>query len=512
MAQGALSKNDMVDILFSDAPAPLKKRKTAPSLKRDAVWTAADTLVSAGFAFLFRLIVARFIAPTEFGVFALALSTFAVVQVFNEFGMVATIIQRSEDRFTRELVDTAYAASTIVSALLFAINLLVIAPLSAWIYGSERVGLATAVIGVSFLFTPAISVSRALLFRARNYRAATIARIGSTLLSLFAATAVLIMYQNVWALVIQIILSQIFLAIAMLRVGEWHPRFRVSIQAFREMIGYSGLVFTNDVFNALAKNLDVIVLGRLLSQNQVGLYSLAFYVTDVVRLNLASVLNRVMFTQYSVLQNDFDAVRFYVVRTMSWNALVMLPIMIALILAGPIILPELLGEAWAAMGPTLQFLALSVMLGAIGGTTSTVFKALGRPGVELAIAVGTATIILAPALIIGVSMFGIVGAAAAVALKVLLSVIVRQVMLDRMIGSTLSPVLQATAGSLLAQIPIVLVWLLVMQVLPLALPLRAGVAIVLGFAVYGGGLLLMRKIESRAWPAFSRHPHKQVQP
>ncbi|WP_126174576.1 lipopolysaccharide biosynthesis protein [Altericroceibacterium xinjiangense] len=486
-------------------PVSAKPHRT-PSLKRDAAWTAADTLFSSGLAFLFRLVVARFVAPAEFGVFALALTTFAIVQVFNEFGMAAAIIQRSEDRFTRELVDTAYASSTLVSTGLFAINLLVIAPLAAWIYGSERVGLVTAVIGVSFLFTPAVSIARALLFRARDYRAVTIARIVSTLLSLVVAGVVLALYQNVWALVVQIVSAQVFLAIMMRWVGEWRPRFKLSRNAFREMIGYSGLVFANDAFNAVAKNLDIIVLGRVLTQNQVGLYSLAFYITDVLRLHLTSILNRVMFTQYATLQNDYGAVRFYIVRTMSVNALIIMPLMITLTLAGPIVLPEVLGETWRGMGPTLQLLALSVMLSALGGTTSTAFKALGRPGLEFAITVGTSTLLLAPALVIGVYVAGIEGAAAAVVFNVLLSVIVRQVALNRLVGSTLVPVIRAAAGSLLAQVPIVLVWFAAMAVLPFAPAVNAVVASVLGLAGYGCCLLLLFlcRVESEAWPAFSR--------
>src|SRR5687767_9086440 len=40
------------------------------SLKRDAVWTAADTFASAGLAFGFRLLVARALSPEEFGLAA----------------------------------------------------------------------------------------------------------------------------------------------------------------------------------------------------------------------------------------------------------------------------------------------------------------------------------------------------------------------------------------------------------------------------------------------------------
>ncbi len=472
------------------------------SLKRDTVWTAADTLVSAGLAFVFRVVMARFLVPAEFGVFAMALTTFAIVQVINEFGMSATIIQRPEERFDAAVVDTAFAAQTFVSITLFLLNLIVVAPLSALIYDSTRVGVVTAAIGVSFLFTPTVSIARALLFRARDYRSVTIARIISTLASIVVATVVLVLLRNVWALVAQIVSAQIFLAVAMHWTSEWRPRLRFDKSAFREMFGYSGLVFGNDLFVALARNFDVITLGRLLSQSQVGLYSLAFYITDVARMNLMSILNRVMFTHYSSIQNDRPAVRFYYIRTLSLNALLIFPVMIAIILAGPILLPVFLGAKWQAMGTALQVLAVSVMIHAAGGTTSTIYKALGRPGLDLALFALTSVVVLLPALILGVWWAGITGAAIAIAGNKAISAAIRQVLLDRMIGSTLGRVVRSIAGALLAQLPLVIVWILVMRLLPFQPPVRAIIAITLGLIGYGGTLLILRRTNSAAWPAF----------
>ncbi|WP_126174638.1 lipopolysaccharide biosynthesis protein [Altericroceibacterium xinjiangense] len=490
----------MVEAINNEAPAV--KRKASQSLKRDAAWTAADTLVSAGSAFLFRLVVARFIVPAEFGVFALALTTVAIVQVFNEFGMAATIIQRAEDRFTPELVDTAYSASTLISTALFVINLIFIAPLAAWFYSSERVGIISAVVGVSFLFTPTASIARALLFRARDYRTVTVARIVSTLLSLVAAVVVLVFYRNVWALVVQAVSAQVILAFAMWRLSEWRPRFRLDRRTFREMIGYSGFVFANDLFVSISRNLDVITLGRILSQSQVGIYSLAFYVTDIVRMNVMSILNRVMFTHYSSIQNDHDAVRFYYIRTASWNALLIFPVMVAIILAGPVLTPVFLGADWRAMGIPLQLLAVSVMIHAAGGATSTVYKALGRPGLDFTLNVLTSVIILLPALIFGVLWAGMAGAAAAVAGAKAISAIIRQILLDRMIGSTLAGVLKSTAGALLMQVPLVIAWGVVMRFVPLETSVRAIVALAAGFGAYGAAMLLAYTTKNSAWPAF----------
>jgi len=470
------------------------------------MWTGIDTMVSGGLAFLFRLLMARLLLPSDFGILAMALTTFAIVQVFNDFGMSATVIQREESRFSSSIVDTAFTASAVMSGLLFLINTLVIAPVSAWVFREPLVGAVTAVIGLTFLLTPMISISRALLFRQRNYRAVTIARITSSIGSIAAAGICLFLLRNVWTLAVQILAAQIFLATALYVAGRWRPRLSFNRGIFKEMFGYSGLVFANDLFVAAAKNFDVITLGRLLTQSQVGLYSLAFYITDVVRTQLMSVLNRVMFTHYSSIQTDMAAVRFYYVRTLSWNTLLIFPVMISIILAGPLLTPFFLGEAWSGMGAPLQALAVSVMIHAAGGTTSTVYKALGRPGLDLVLFAFTSVVILLPTLIIGAHIAGIAGAAIAVAINKGVSAIIRQILLDRMIGSTLPRVFKSTAGTLLAQAPLVLIWLAGMALLPLDPVIRAIVSLAGGLLAYGATLLLIRA-NSALWPAFdSRKP------
>ncbi len=486
-------------------PATAEGSLAAPSkvsLKRDVLWTGLDVFINGGVTFLFRLVLARILAPSDFGMIAMALTTYTIVKVMTDFGLAAAVIQRPEEKFSVDVVNTAFSASVIVSVTLFLVNLLAVAPLAAWFYDSVTVGEVTAVIGVTLLFTPVASIGRAILFRQRRYRAATTARIISSAVSILAAIAYLLISTDVWVFVVQIVTAQLVLAIALYVSGDWKPRLNLDRGTFSEIFGFSGLVFLNDIMVSTAKNFDVFTLGRMLSQSQVGLYSLAFYLTDTVRMQLMTVLNRVMFTHYSSIQNDFDAIRENYVKTISWNTLAIFPLMISIILAGPGLLPFFLGDAWTDMGVPLQALALAVMAHAAGGTTSTLYKAIGRPGLDLTLFIITSVVLLLPMLIFGVLWAGVAGAAWAIALNKLFGTIIRQLVLDREIGSTLPLVAMSLAGSLLVQVAIVAVWILVMEFVPIDLVARAIAAIALGLVAYAGTLLLVRKFRSHAWPAF----------
>ncbi|MEW9853610.1 oligosaccharide flippase family protein [Novosphingobium sp. M1R2S20] len=456
----------MSSATYDAVPEGTGTSSKSKSLKSDALWTGLDIFVSSGLAFAFRLVAAKFLAPADFGIIAVAMTSYAVVQVINEFGLSATIIQREQARFSIDLVNTAYTASCVLSVALLAINTILIAPVATIYFNSASVGYVTTALGIAFLGTPFVSIGRALMFRERRYRQVTMSRVISTVASLAVAATWLAFDRSVWVLVAQLVSAQILLAVAITNTSDWTPKLLFRRDVFKEAFSYSGLVFANDLFVSVARNFDVITLGRILTQYQVGLYSLAFYITDVARTNLMSVLNRVMFTQYSSVQGDLTRVRHLYVRTLAWNCAFIFPVMILIIMAGPSLTTHFLGSDWLGMTVPLQILAVSVIIHAAGGTTSTVYKALGRPGLDLALFAFTSVVILLPLLIVATLWLGVVGAAIAIATNKLISVLIRQYYLDKLVGATALRVVKIVAELLLAQLPIVAVFLAVRFVWP----------------------------------------------
>ena len=321
------------------------------SVKRDVVWTALDTIVSQGLAFLFRLSLAKFLAPELFGVIAMTLTTVAILQVINEFGLTAALIQKDEESFSDDIVNSVFGISIIVSVVLFLSNLLIVAPLSARYFNVPGVAPLTAVVGLSLLFTPFSSVCRALLYRTYSFKTVTIVRFFSSVVSIAIGFVMLVLWPSVWAFAAQVVVGQILLSIGLLAYTPWKPRLKIDRAAFRNIFSYSGLVFLNDLAVTLARNLDVMIIGRLLTASDVGLYAFAFFLTDTLRQNLMSVLNRVMFVHYSKAQNDNEALRSNYLRTVQWNCKFLFPVMVCMILFGPGIAGHVMGKAWSGMGP-----------------------------------------------------------------------------------------------------------------------------------------------------------------
>jgi teichuronic acid exporter len=224
------------------------------------------------------------------------------------------------------------------------------------------------------------------------------------------------------------------------------------------LFGFSTLVLTNDLAVSFAGQAGVFILSRMTSVSDAGLFSLATYMTDTVRKTLMSILNRVTFVHYSSIQNDKEQLKKSYLSTLTWNCRMIFPVMTTFMLFGPEILIDFLGANWRGMEGVVIWLSIAVMVHAAGGTTSTLYKGVGRPGLDLSIFLGTTVFLLFPGIVLGVYQGGLLGAAVATAVTRLISIMIRQVFLDNLLGKTASKVIKIVAHMLLLQLPIVAAW------------------------------------------------------
>ena len=429
------------------------------ALRSDAVWTATDTFISAGLAFAFRLVVARTLAPDDFGVASLALTTITLLQVVGDFGLTAALIQRDENKMTPSLLGTTFTASLVICGALFLITVGAIAPLSGIYYRAPQVSDLTMVMATILLMLPFSSISTAMLYRRGRFKDVTIVRVVSNVIGLGVAAVVLFFKPDPWVIVWQTITAQLIATAGFYYMARWPLKLSFDRSLLKEVVGFSGLVFANDLAVSLSGNLAVIVIGRLLTPADVGMFALALYVTDTVRRSLMSILNRVMFVHYARSKHDLKTIRETYVKTLAWNCKLNFPVMVALIFFGHSLCVRFLGPQWQDMGPVLQWLAFSVMIHAAGGTTSTLYKAIGKPGTDLVLFLTTTVLVQIPGVIIGAHWFGLLGIAIASALTKFCSIVLRQILLDHFVGGTSKLVLKSVFSALVLQLPLVAAWL-----------------------------------------------------
>lgn len=429
------------------------------SIRRDAYWTMADTVVTSALAFALRIIVAKMLAPDDFGVASIALTVITILQGINDFGMTAALIQRDKEGVTRQFINTTFTASLLITVILTALTVLVFAPWAAEAYDEPALYALILVAGITLLTSPFTTVASALMYREGKFKQNAVIKVVSAVLGMFTAIALLAYDPSPWVVVLQMVVSMVAGAI-MLTIAQPHSyALRLDRVHLRAVFGFSTYVMIGGMVGTFQANMGVFVLGLVLSTASVGYFALGVYLTDTMRRIVMSILNRVTFVHFSRNKYDSAFLRDKFVSTVRWNCRALFPLMIGMMLFGPGWAPQVLGSEWESLGPVIFWLSASVVIGTAGGATSNLFKSMGRPGLDLVLSIVTTIGLLLPALYFSGQIFGLEGAAIAIFVVKVVAVALRLFVLHKLVpGATIGAV-RVSFSQLLWQIPILLSWL-----------------------------------------------------
>jgi O-antigen/teichoic acid export membrane protein len=454
---------------------------------RGVLWSALEFGGGEGISFVVFLMLARLLAPDDFGVVALAGSAVAFVQLCLAQGFADALIQRRE--ITPEHCSTAFWTNIAVALGFMVVVVMCAGPAAALFHEKQ---LAPVLWGLSPLFlTSALTSVHLALFR-RELRFSSLALralIGVTAggvagIGLAAAGA------GLWALVGQQLLNGVVSVAVIWHRSEWRPAWLFSRHCFAEMAHFSATVIGSSLAGFFARRLDTLLVGYVFDARQLGYYYLVQRLLTAVGLVTLSAVQAIVMPVLSRLQDQRDALRDTFVATIELVQSLWLPLVIGIGLVAPLLLPVLLGPRWGPAVPLLQVQCLAGFAVAFSFFTGPVLYAVNRPAVYLRLVL--VQIAMLAALILLGARFGLVGVAAAYVAALVLVAPLHLEALRRHAGVAPTQVLRACRPAFLATLvmagPVLALQAWLADTLPAGLLLA--LSILAGAAVYVATLRL----------------------
>ncbi len=410
---------------------------------------------------LVKLVLARLLVPEMFGLVAMVMVVIGFLKIFADFGLKNALIQRRREANSTLRYDSAFwflaGAGLVIALLVWLAGI----PIMVWFYDEPRLTpIAMAMAFGLWLGTlatlPLVRLTRLMKF-GKIVRAEVIGMIAGAMGAITLALA----GAGLWALVGQHLINSSVKLILLWMSTPWRPRWRFNLQCLRDLVGFSGYMLANALLYYLRKNMDVIIVGKILGATSLGVYSLAFALTESLRMQLYSVVNKVMFPAYSRMQNDPTAMKPYYLATIRYMALITWPISTLLILFADPLIPVLFGEVWREAIRPVQILALGSMVFALSGTPAEVLKGLGKAGLLFWISIYHTFLIALPSVIIGAYKLGLEGAAWGVMLQYCIARIIYHIAMRVHLRVTEAEVIRSVMPALLISVGIVFLYKLI---------------------------------------------------
>ena len=356
-------------------------------------------------------LLARLLAPAEFGLVALALIFIALLETVADLGLSQSLVIVRE--VVLEHANTVFTASVLVGTGL-ACATAAVAPLAALFFDEPALVGLLPVLGANFLLRSLGTTHYALAQRRIDFRSRTAAELADVAVRGMVGITLALLGLGAWSLVLGYLAGTAALTLVLWVRVRWRPSLRLRRDHLRTLWRFGGALTGLDVIAAAIANADYVFIGRVLGPASLGLYSLGFRIPELLILNLSVVAAQVLFPAFAAL--DRDALRRAYLTSLRYTLMVALPSAVGLaVLAEPLTL-ALFGDAWRGAIPATQLLTLYALGVAIGIPAGSAYKALGRVKVLLLLAIPRAGLLIAALLAFGShGIVAVAGCQAAVA-------------------------------------------------------------------------------------------------
>ena len=366
------------------------KAKTA----RGAVASTFGQGASFFVRFCSMLVLARLLAPTDFGVVAMATASTEVLGLFQDCGLSLATVQR--ESITRAQSSTLFWINLGVSGIMAAICV-ALAPILTHFFHEGRLFWVTILIGVGFVFTGASAQHRALLMRNMHFAALAVIDIIALLVSVSVGIGMALAGQGYWALVALNLCLPLFSMLGVWTAGGWFPGRPRRGTGVRSMLSYGGALTLNGVIYHIAYNADKVLLGRFWGAEVLGIYGRAYNLINVpVQTFFKSTIGTVAFPALSRLQNDGERLRSYFLKGYGLFLSLVLPVTMGCALFPRDIIFVFLGPKWGEAAVVFRLLAPTIFAFALINPLGWFILASGHAGRSVRIA-----LVSAPVLILG---------------------------------------------------------------------------------------------------------------
>ncbi|HEY0593125.1 MAG TPA: lipopolysaccharide biosynthesis protein, partial [Thermoanaerobaculia bacterium] len=415
------------------------------STARAAGWALLATTGVRLVSLVSLAVLARLLAPRDFGLLGVALVYITYVETIADLGTGSALIWSPSK--PREAADVTFLTSLASGAFWFAATWLA-APFIAGFFSSPDGAPIIRALAFSFPIKYLGNAHDYLAQKELQFRKRMTAELAMAVVKAGVSIGCAFAGMGAWSLVWGQLSGLAVWTALLWIVVPFRPSFRIDREVARPMFRFGRGMIAVNVVAAVVHHADAVVVGRYAGAAALGIYQVAYKVPEMSIAVLMWVVSKVAFPAFAKLHAAGGEMASAYRAAMRYVTALTIPVAAGLwLVAEPLVL-ALFGSRWIAAVPVVRIIALYMAIRSFGTAAGDVLKATGRSRVLALLGIARAAVLI-PALI-AASRFGIVGVATALAAITALSTLAHMVVAGRMLHLGPLPIVAAIRSSLIA--------------------------------------------------------------
>lgn len=348
-----------------------------------AKWTTVATITTAVVQILRLSILTRFLEKSDFGIVAILTFILGLTNTFADLGFSAAIMHKTE--LSRREFSSLYWIQFFLFLVLFVVGSL-FSPLIANFYEEGAIVYLLPIVLLDLVFNGLGRLYDTILQKEMCFRIIAIRNIVSSLVSLLFAYILAVLGYGIYSLILSTLLNTFILNIWNFISGQKHVKIKLTVSV-RESIPLAkiGIYQTGtQILDYLAAKFDVLIIGKLLGSEALGIYNLAKELVMKVILLVNSIVNKVALPLFAKVQNDHATLRKTYCRVISILSRINFPISVAICIFSAQIIRILYGSGYNEVSEIMPILTIWSLFICIGNPVGSIGIATGKTNLSFA--------------------------------------------------------------------------------------------------------------------------------
>ncbi|MEM1391921.1 MAG: oligosaccharide flippase family protein [Cyanobacteria bacterium P01_H01_bin.150] len=346
---------------------------------RGAIWTIGGYGISQVLRFGTNLVLTRLLVPEFFGLMAVVNTLRAGIDLFSDLGISQSIVNNKQGD-EPSFLNTAWTLQVIRGLVLWLFCLAITLP-SANFYDDKRLLWLIPIVGLSSVLDGFSSSAIHTLMRRMDLGRLTRFDMLVQFISAITLIALAWFYPSIWSLAFGVVAGAVYRMIGShWLISGYKNRFAWDKDALKELLSFGRWIFIATALMFMAEQSDRLILGKLLSFQILGVYTIAYTLANIPREIIKKLSHRVIFPAIS---NKTDisrsSLRSKIIHQRKKMLMAFAILLAALVSVGDLVIGTLYDQRYTEATWMMPILSSGIWFSILFFTISPALLAIGKP-------------------------------------------------------------------------------------------------------------------------------------
>jgi lipopolysaccharide exporter len=259
---------------------------------RGSFWVFLLSIIGLVISYARLIILARVLAPSDFGLVAIALFVIGILDMFSQTGFQAALIRKRDE--IRPYLNVLWTVSILRGVGLFVVSF-VLAPYATAFFNLPEAAPILQAVSVTWILSALINPALIFFQKELEFNKQFIYEFIGLVVDFAVSVFFVFTLKSVWAIVLGLLAGQAARLLSSYALRPYLPRFETGLRKAKELFSFGKWVSGTTIVLFLSTQIDNAFVGKLLGATELGFYQTGYNISNMPATNVTHVFSNVTF-------------------------------------------------------------------------------------------------------------------------------------------------------------------------------------------------------------------------